>query len=127
MQRFVLGALRAATGPLTSLEIAIEVVKGRGLDPNDPRVSLIRKRVGACLFHLRAKGLARDVAATGAIQGVRESGVNPLSTTDLEPPPSHPAGGGRLTRAYRVCSKKEVARSHLNEGREAPSDLTSLP
>jgi hypothetical protein len=33
MQRFVLGALRAATGPATSLEIAIEVVKGRGLDP----------------------------------------------------------------------------------------------
>ena len=65
MQRFVLGALRAATAPLTSLEIAIEVVKGRGLDPNDPRaVSLIRKRVGACLFHLKAKGLARDVAAT---------------------------------------------------------------
>jgi ABC-type Fe3+-citrate transport system substrate-binding protein len=36
MQRFVLGALRAATGPLTSLEIAVEVVKARGLDPNDP-------------------------------------------------------------------------------------------
>jgi hypothetical protein len=28
MQRFVLGALRAATAPVTSLEIAIEVVKG---------------------------------------------------------------------------------------------------
>jgi hypothetical protein len=30
MQRFVLGALRAATAPVTSLEIAIEVVKGGG-------------------------------------------------------------------------------------------------
>jgi hypothetical protein len=70
MQRFVLGALRAATGPLTSLEIAIDVVKGRGLDPNDPRaVSLIRKRVGACLFHLKAKGLARDVPTAGAYKG----------------------------------------------------------
>ena len=70
MQRFVLGALRAATGPLTSLELAIEVVKGRGLDPNDPRaVSLIRKRVGACLFHLKAKGLARDVATAGLYKG----------------------------------------------------------
>jgi hypothetical protein len=68
MQRFVLGALRAATEPLTSLEIAIELVKGRGLDPNDPRaVSLIRKRVGACLFHLEAKRVARDVATAGPI------------------------------------------------------------
>jgi hypothetical protein len=29
MQRFVLGALRAATAPLTSLEIATEVVKAQ--------------------------------------------------------------------------------------------------
>ena len=62
IQRFVLGALRAASEPVTSLEVAIEVVKGRGLDPNDPRaVSLIRKRVGACLLSLKAKGTARDV------------------------------------------------------------------
>jgi hypothetical protein len=33
MQRFVLGALRAATASLTSLEIAIEVVKGPGPRP----------------------------------------------------------------------------------------------
>ena len=70
MQRFVLGALRAATEPLTSPEIAIEVVKGRGLDPNDPRaVSLIRKRVGACLFSLKGKGIARDVPTTGPYKG----------------------------------------------------------
>jgi hypothetical protein len=70
MQRFVLGTLRAATAPVTSLEIAVEVVKGRGLDPNDQRaVSLIRKRVGACLFHLKAKGLAQDVATAGPYKG----------------------------------------------------------
>jgi hypothetical protein len=70
MQRFVLGALRAASVPVTSLEIAIEVVKGRGLDPNDPRaVSLIRKRVGACLFSLKAKGIAQDVPTTGPYEG----------------------------------------------------------
>ena len=70
MQRFVLGALRSATGPLTSLEIAVEVVKARGLDPNDARaVSLIRKRVGACLFHLKAKGMARDAATAGPYKG----------------------------------------------------------
>jgi hypothetical protein len=45
-------------------------VKGRGLDPNDPRaVSLIRKRVGVCLFKLEASGIARDVPTTGPYKG----------------------------------------------------------
>ncbi len=66
MQRFVLGALRNASEPLTTLEMAVEVVKGRGLDPNDARaVSLIRKRVGACLYRLVEKGLAREVPSEG--------------------------------------------------------------
>lgn len=66
MQRFVLGALRNATKPVTCLEIAVEVVKGRGLDPNDPRaVSLIRKRVNACMFRMVQKGLAKEVPASG--------------------------------------------------------------
>jgi hypothetical protein len=70
MQRFVLGALRAASRPLASLEIAIEVVKGRGLDPNDARaVSLIRKRVGAYLFKLKTSGIAREVPTTGPYKG----------------------------------------------------------
>jgi hypothetical protein len=32
-------------------------------------VSLIRKRVGACLFSLKAKGIARDVPTTGPYKG----------------------------------------------------------
>ena len=70
MQRFVLGALRNASEPITPLEIAIEVVKGRGLDPNDARaVSLIRKRVGACLWWMVEKGLAREVPMEGTYKG----------------------------------------------------------
>ncbi len=69
-QRYVLGALRAAAGPVTSLEIAVEVVKGRGLDPNDQQaVSLIRKRVGACLFKLRQKGVVQEMPMTGSYKG----------------------------------------------------------
>ena len=50
MSRFVLGHLRAATEPSTTLEIAYAVMVGRGLDQNDTRaVIVIRKRVGACL------------------------------------------------------------------------------
>ena len=70
MQRFVLGALRAASEPLTSLEIAVEVVKTIGLDQNDPRaVTLIRKRVGASLTKLKAKGMVQDVPTTGTYKG----------------------------------------------------------
>jgi hypothetical protein len=32
-------------------------------------VSLIRKRVCACLFSLKAKGVARDVPTTGPYKG----------------------------------------------------------
>ena len=49
-----------------SLRATQKTLKGRGLDPNDPRaVSLIRKRVGACLFSLKAEGIARDVPTAG--------------------------------------------------------------
>ena len=69
--------------------------KGRGLDPNDPRaVSLIRKRVGACLFHLRVKGLARDVATAGPYKGWEKAGLmdGPLAFKDRlgsQPSASH--------------------------------------
>jgi hypothetical protein len=47
MSRFVMAALRRAKEPVTSLEVAKEVVIARGLDVTDSRtVSLIRKRVG---------------------------------------------------------------------------------
>jgi hypothetical protein len=32
-------------------------------------VSLIRKRVGACLFSLKGKGIVRDVPTTGPYKG----------------------------------------------------------
>lgn len=66
MARFVLGHLRNATEPSTSLEIAMAVMKGRGLDTNDKDlVILIKNRVGACLWRQKQKGLVREVAYTG--------------------------------------------------------------
>jgi hypothetical protein len=66
MSRFVLGHLRVAKEPATSLDIAYAVMKGRGLDTNDTRsVMVIRKRVSACLFKFKRKGLIREVAYTG--------------------------------------------------------------
>lgn len=66
MSRFVLGHLRAAKEPSTTLEIAYAVMEARGLDKNDARaVIVIRKRVGACLYKLKRKGVVREVPSAG--------------------------------------------------------------
>ena len=66
MRRDVIAALRAATGPLTSLDIAEQIVAARKLDG---AVGTIRKRVGACLWKLRAKGIVEEVAQIGDYKG----------------------------------------------------------
>jgi hypothetical protein len=69
MRRDVLAALRAATGPLTSLDIAEQVVRARKLDAS--AVRMIRKRVGAALWKLRAKGIVAEVPQEGDYKGWR--------------------------------------------------------
>lgn len=69
MRRDVLAALRAAQGPLTSLDIAEQVVVTRKLAPGD--VGMIRKRVGAALWKLRVKGIVAEVPQTGEYKGWR--------------------------------------------------------
>lgn len=69
MRRDVLAALRAATGPLTSLDIARQVVAVRKL-PDDAMV-MIRKRVGAALWKLKAKGMVTEVPQEGDYKGWR--------------------------------------------------------
>ena len=63
MRRDVLAALRAAQGPLTSLDIAKQVVVARKLLPAD--VGMMRKRVGAALWKLRVKGIVAEVPQAG--------------------------------------------------------------
>lgn len=69
MRRDVLAALRAASGPLTSLDIAQQVVAARKLDTKDTTV--MRKRVGAALWKLRAKGIVAEVPQEGDYKGWR--------------------------------------------------------
>jgi hypothetical protein len=69
MARFVLSALRQAKAPLSSLDIARGVMKGRGLAPDARTTVVIRKRVGASLWKLRAKGVVRDVPMEGEYKG----------------------------------------------------------
>lgn len=69
MARFVLLALKNASGPLTSLEITQAQITARELKADDQTVVLLRKRVGACLTAQQAKGLVRSVALEGPYKG----------------------------------------------------------
>lgn len=70
MNRFVLGSLRTATAPITSIEVALKVCEARGINPTDNRaVIIIRKRVSACLWKLGERGRARSVPMEGDYKG----------------------------------------------------------
>ena len=70
MLRHVMGALRIAEKPVTSRDIALTVMKGRGVNPDDLELStIIRKRVGACLWKLKSQGLAKEVPMVGDLKG----------------------------------------------------------
>ena len=68
--RIVLSSLRKASGPLTSRDIAVILMRERGLNADDRELSVIMvKRVCACLNTHRKKGLIRAVAMEGNLQG----------------------------------------------------------
>jgi hypothetical protein len=65
MRRDIMAALRAATEPLTSLDIARQVIAVRKL-PDDPKtVTMMRKRAGAAMWKLKAKGWVKEVPREG--------------------------------------------------------------
>ena len=65
MRRDVMAALRAAQKPLTSLDIARQVIAARKLPDHPKSVTMLRKRVGAALWKLKAKQWVEEVAQTG--------------------------------------------------------------
>ena len=67
MRRDVMAALRAAQEPLTSLQIAEQIVAARKLDAS--MTVAIRKRIGACLWKLKAKGCVEEVPQAGDYKG----------------------------------------------------------
>jgi len=69
--RFILRALREASGPLTSRALADMWCEDRGLTAKASTVSMLRKRLGATLIALRAKGLVRQDGHTGGLIGWR--------------------------------------------------------
>lgn len=68
--RTVFRALREAKQPLTSRDIALILMRERGLNPDDKDLSVIMvKRVCACLRVQKKKGLLRNAPVEGSLQG----------------------------------------------------------
>jgi hypothetical protein len=66
MTRIVLSILRQAAEPLTSRDIALELLVERALDKNDQRLlRLMTKRVGVALRLQRDKGVVDSVQGPG--------------------------------------------------------------
>ncbi len=69
MMRHVMGCLRLAKKPITTREIAMVVMKARGLNPEDAELLVtIRKRVGACIWKLKQAGTVKEVAGVGDLK-----------------------------------------------------------
>jgi hypothetical protein len=68
--RLVFKSLRESDVPLTSRDIALLLMKGRGLNPDDKELSVIMvKRFCACLRVQKRKGLVRNAEHLGSLQG----------------------------------------------------------
>jgi len=66
MMRLIVSVLRRATEPLTTRDIAFELIVERALDKSDQRlIRLMSKRVGVALRHQRDAGRVRSVLGPG--------------------------------------------------------------
>jgi hypothetical protein len=67
MMRHVMGYLRLSEAkPVTTRDIALVVMKARGLNPEDAELLVtIRKRVGACMWKLKQAGAVKEIAGVG--------------------------------------------------------------
>jgi hypothetical protein len=68
VRRFVLAALRDASGPLTSKDLTDRWCAERGLRTDDATWAILRNRIGACLTTLKGQRLARD---SGTVEGYK--------------------------------------------------------
>jgi len=68
MSRFILGALREATEPVTTQEVARRLMTERGQDMEDRRlVAQTMKRVGMALSRQKANGAVRSEQKVGGL------------------------------------------------------------
>lgn len=66
MTRIILGILRKAAEPLTSRDIAVQLIAERALDQNDEKLlRLMTKRCGVALRGMRDRGVAQSSIGPG--------------------------------------------------------------
>ncbi|MDX2210081.1 MAG: hypothetical protein SFV20_06950 [Sphingopyxis sp.] len=65
MSRQVFGIMRAANKPLTSREIAAQMIVQRGLAATPKLLGLMSRRIAGCLRDKREQGLVRNVETRG--------------------------------------------------------------
>lgn len=66
MTRIILGILRQATEPMTSSDIAVQLIAERALDQTDAKLQrLMTKRVGVALRGMRDRDVARSQSGPG--------------------------------------------------------------
>jgi hypothetical protein len=65
MTRIILGILRKAAEPLTSSDIAAQLIVERALEPTEKLQRLMTKRVGVALRGLRDRGIAVSTPGPG--------------------------------------------------------------
>lgn len=66
MQRTILSILRQASEPLVTGDIALQMLKERAIDTDNPKLmTLMRKRCGVALRGLRSKGIVQSEAGPG--------------------------------------------------------------
>lgn len=62
--------MSAAPREVTSLEIAVWIAEGKGMNAADRQyVTMLRKRVTACLYKLKVRGAVREVPLQGEYKG----------------------------------------------------------
>ena len=66
MTRIILGILRQAAEPMTSSDIAVQLIAERALDQTDAKLQrLMTKRVGVALRGMRDRDVAKSTAGPG--------------------------------------------------------------
>jgi hypothetical protein len=65
LKAFVLDALRAASGPITSRDITEAWIKDRELNADEATFVILRKRTGAVLTKLRVQGVIQATETAG--------------------------------------------------------------
>ncbi|PPD00484.1 MAG: hypothetical protein CTY31_05035 [Hyphomicrobium sp.] len=65
MTRLILGILRQAAEPLTSRDVALQLIAERALEPNDKMVRLMTKRCGVALRGQRDKATVQSFDGPG--------------------------------------------------------------